>query len=180
MDFEGGKMSQEHKPESTMKQKAIHEGKELLVLFLYLAFFFCALVTYKMLLLKAYEGTTVDYGLALINALVIAKVILIGDFVKAVHKFETKALFLSVLYKAFIYGVLVFAFHVLEEWVKQLIHGGDLAKAIQEVNVDQLAARCLIIVCTFIPLFAFRELRRVLGEEKFHALIFKAGEAGEL
>ena len=35
-----------------MKQKAKHEGKELLLITAYLAFFFCALATYTTLLLK--------------------------------------------------------------------------------------------------------------------------------
>jgi hypothetical protein len=35
------------------------------------------------------------------------------------------------------------------------------------------------VFCTFLPLFAFRELRRVLGEERFAALFFRSGEAGE-
>ena len=45
-----------------MKQKAKHELKELLVIFSYLAFFFCALVTYSMLLLNEYQGSDPTNG----------------------------------------------------------------------------------------------------------------------
>ncbi len=166
-------MSEEPKSKSTMKQKAAREGKELLILFVYLGFFFCALVTYKTLLLKGYEKVSLDYGFALINALVIAKVILLGDFVKAVHKYESRPLIVSVLYKAFLYGLLVFAFHLVEEVVKELIHHGDIGKAFHEVQIDQLAIRCLIIFCTFLSLFGFRELRRAIGEEEFSNMVLR-------
>jgi hypothetical protein len=36
--------------------------------------------------------------------------------------------------------------------------------------LDELIGRSIIIFCAFIPLFAFRELRRVLGEEKLYEM----------
>jgi protein-S-isoprenylcysteine O-methyltransferase Ste14 len=168
-------MADETAPKKTMKQKAAHEGKELLILTAYLGFFFCALTTYKTLLLKGYESTSLDYGFALLNALIIAKVILIGDFVKVVHKYEAKALVWSIFYKAFVYGIFVFIFHLIEEAIKNLIHHGDIGKAFHDVKLDQTAIRCLIIFGTFLPLFAFRELRRVIGEEEFHHMVLHAG-----
>ncbi len=169
-------MADTTEPKKTMKQKVIHEGYELLLLFVYLGFFFCALVTYKGLLLKGYASVSLDYGFALLNALIIAKVILIGDFVKVVHKYEARALVYSVFYKALLYGLLVFAFHLVEELVKQLMHHGDIVRAFREVRLDDLGARCLIIFCTFLSLFGFRELRRVIGEQEFHTLVFRSSE----
>jgi hypothetical protein len=79
-------------------------------------------------------------------------------------------LLISALLKAFLYTVLVFAFHLVEELVKRLIHGKDLLGAFHEVRLDELAARSLVIFCTFIPFFAFRELGRVLGQDKLRAI----------
>jgi hypothetical protein len=159
----------------SMKQKAKHELKELTAIFLYLAFFFCALATYSMLLLDKYDIAYFNYGAALLNALVIAKVILIGEYAHLGRKHENKPLILSSLYKAFYFSVLVFGFHIVEEIVKRLVHGKGFAGAFHEVRLDDLAARTLIIFCTFLPLFAFRELQRVIGEEKFQNLFFKTG-----
>jgi hypothetical protein len=33
-------------------------------------------------------------------------------------------------------------------------------------------SRSIVVFCTFVPLFAFRELARVLGEEEFRRLFF--------
>lgn len=167
-------MHAEDAQKKTVKQKVEHEFEELAVLTLYLAFFFCALATYSMLLLNKFQISYFSYGTALINAVVIAKVILIGEAIKVGTKYEAKALVYSAIWKAFVFGLLVFAFHVLEEVIKRLVHGQGFAGALHEVRIDDLLSRTVIIFCTFIPLFLFRELRRVLADDKFRALIFRS------
>jgi hypothetical protein len=166
-------MNTENTQAVTLKQKAAHELVQLVAIFLYLAFFFCALVTYSMLLLKEFDVSYFTYGFALINALVVAKVILIGEYAHLGKKHEAKPLLLAAVHKAFLFTFLVFAFHVVEEVVRLLIHKESLATALREIRIDDLLGRSLVVFCTFIPLFAFRELQRVLGEENFRALFFR-------
>jgi hypothetical protein len=154
------------------KQKIKHELREMLELAAYLAFFFCALAVYDMLLLNQYDVVNWNFGFALINALVITKVIMIGEYAKLGRKYESRPLWLSAVWKAFIFGLLVYAFHIVEEVIKRLIHGADLARAPREIRFDQLAARSIVVFCIFVPLFAFREFRRVMGEDQFRALLF--------
>jgi hypothetical protein len=159
-----------------LKQKAMHEFRQYVAISLYLAFFFCAVTTYRMVLLKDFQDAYFNYGAALINALVVGKVILIGEYVRLGRKHEDKALLLSSIYKAFLFGLLVFGFHIVEEVIKRSLHGETLRGAFAEVHFDELVDRSLVIFCTFVPLFAFRELRRVLGEERFQQLIFHRSE----
>jgi hypothetical protein len=159
-----------------LKRKAEHELRELLEIFLYLAFFFCALTTYSMLLLDEFHVKYWNYAFALINALVITKVIMIGEYAHVGKRGESKALLLSAVWKAFLFGLLVFGFHVVEEMVKRLIHGSNVEAASHEIRVDQLLGRSLIVFCTFVPLFAFREFRRAMGEDKFRDLVFGANK----
>ena len=74
------------------KQKIKHELREMLELFLYLAFFFCALAIYDMLLLKQYSVEYWTVAFALINAAVITKVIMIGEYAKIGKRYEYKLL----------------------------------------------------------------------------------------
>jgi CRISPR/Cas system-associated protein endoribonuclease Cas2 len=164
---------------TSLKQKAAHEFREIATISLYLAFFFCALATYSMLLLGQFHISYFAYGAALINALVITKVILIGEAVDVGDKFESRPLFYSAIYKAFLYSLLVLAFHFLEEIIKRLVHGKDIAGAFHEIRLDELIARSVVVFCTFIPLFGFREMRRVLGEVKFRTLLFHDGTTQE-
>jgi hypothetical protein len=159
------------------KEKIKHELWEMTWLFLYLAFFFCALVAYDLFLLNQYEVAYWNFGFALLNAAVITKVIMIGEYAKLGKRHEDKSVLISTLWKSFVFGLLVFAFHIVEEVVKHMIHGSDLERASRELRLDQLASRTIVVFCTFIPLFAFREFRRVMGEVPFHALIF--GKKGE-
>lgn len=170
-------MTTENAKKSSLKQKAAHEFKEFAVIFLYLAFFFCALATYSMLLLDTYHVSYLNYGFALLNALVIAKVILIGEYMHLGNKHEAKPLLVSAVYKAFLFGLLVFGFHIVEELIRRLVHGASVATASREVRFDELLSRSLVVFSTFIPLFGFRELRRVLGDDKFHDLFFRIGSA---
>jgi hypothetical protein len=70
---------------------------------------------------------------------------------------------------------LVFSFHLLEEVIKQLVHGDTIASAFHQIRIDILICRSLVVFCTFIPLFAFRDLQRVLGEDNFRSLFFRSG-----
>ena len=170
-------MSAEHVERTGLKQKAVREFWDFAGISLYLAFFFCALSTYSMLLLGKFDISYFTYGVALINALVIAKVILIGEYARLGDKYKAKPLLYSSVYKAFLFTLLVLAFHILEEVIKRAMHGQGGAGALRDVRMDDLLGRSLIVFCTFIPLFAFRELERVLGEQNLRSLFFRTGAA---
>jgi len=72
-------MNRENSKTVGLKQKITYQFEELARISVYLAFFFCAVSTYKMLLLNEFHVSHFDYGAALINALVIGKVVLIGQ-----------------------------------------------------------------------------------------------------
>ncbi len=146
-------MNPENPKRAEVKQKITHELEELLVIFLYLAFFFCAVTTYRMLILNEFHVSYFNYGAALINALVIAKVILIGEYAHLGKRHESKPLLLAAIYKAFLFGLLVFVFHLIEEAIKRLYHGEKLVGALHGLNVDDALARSVVIFCAFIPLF---------------------------
>jgi hypothetical protein len=159
------------------KQKVKHELREMFELAAYLAFFFISLAVYDLLLLRQYTADSWNFGFALINALVITKVIMIGEYAKVGRRYEKRPLLVSAVWKAFIFGLLVYAFHIVEEAIKRLIHGAPATTIPREIHFDQLAGRSIVIFCIFVPLFAFRELQRVMGEDEFRTLLF--GSKGE-
>jgi hypothetical protein len=159
-----------------LKRKAIHEAVEFAWIFAFLAFFFCALVTYSTLLLREFHVKYLSYAFALINALIIAKVILIGELAHFGKKYEARPVLLSAIYKAVLFSLLVFGFHFVEEGIKGLLHGVSIARTFHEIRIDDLLGRSIVIFCVFIPLFAFREFRRVLGEDQFYNLLVRSRE----
>jgi len=132
---------------------------------------------YRRLLLAEYKIIYLHYGFALFKALVLAKVIMIGDILGLGRRLQDKPLIFTTLYKTFLFTILVGIFNALEYLVEGALHGEglDLAKGITELwaNADEVLARSLVVIFTFIPFFAFRELGRVLGERKIRDLFFR-------
>lgn len=84
-----------HFEKGGLKQKAVHELTQFIAIFLYLAFFFCAVTTYRMLLQSDFRDSYISYSFSVINALVVAKVILIGEYGHLGKRLENKPLLLS-------------------------------------------------------------------------------------
>jgi hypothetical protein len=171
----------DHEKTVALKQRAVHEFKDFMKISLYLAFFFCAVTLYTNLLLDKSHTWYLSYGAAVITALVTAKVILIGEAAKLGKRHESKSVFVAAIYKAFLFSLLVFAFHFVEELIKRLLHHGAAAEVSVGSHLHIQLARALVIFWAFIPLFTFMELRRVVGEEKFQRLVFyrREDERGE-
>src|SRR5271167_4422824 len=162
---------------AVLKQTIRHESGELFWIFLYLALFFCILSTYTMLLLDEFHVKYFTYGASLVNALVLSKVILLVEHARLGKRHENKPLIFSALYKAFLFGLLAVALHILEEIIKSIWQGQDLAGAFHELTsrrINEVLIRNLVIFCAFIPFFTFREMRRILGEGKLFDLFFRS------
>ena len=172
-------MSDNEKAKVSLTQRVKHELIEFWVIALYLMFFFCALVAYTMLLLKKYDvnNDALNFGFAIVNALVIGKVILVGEMMHLGRGYEKRPLWQSVLLKSVVFSVLVLVFHIVEEMVKRIIHGEPRGTVWHNLHIEDMVSRALVIFCAFIPLFGFRELRRVLGAEKLYAVLRGRGVA---
>ncbi len=152
-------------------QRITHELKDYFAISAYLAVLFCAMAAYTMLLARQFDDVSpLNFTFALINALVIGKVILLGEMLHLGRRAETLPLYQSALIKALLFGILIFLFHLIEEFIKRLIHHEPTGTVLERLDLEQLAARSIIILIALVPLFAFRELSRVLGESRLHAL----------
>ena len=162
-----------------LKEKAAEELRLLLIITAYLAAFFVAFATYRRLVSRELGVSTFRYGFALVEALVIAKVILIGKAIGIDKKTTGKALGCSVLRASILYGVLVGVFGILEHVIEGLVHGKDLAASIEDLlgqGLYEILGKTLVMFVAFIPFFAFGELDRVLGGKKLFGLFFRKGE----
>ena len=149
-----------------LKQKILHELIKYWLIVLYMAIFFGAFSSYRMLLLAHHGISYEDYGISVIRALVLAKVVLVAENLRLGRGYEEKPLVVPTLYKTFLFTVCVAVFDIAEDLVRGLIAGLGPMGAVDEVMSRfnyELLSRALVIFFAFIPLFAVRELRRVLG-----------------
>ena len=158
---------------SKAKQKITHEFKEFLIVTLFLAPFFLSFEGFKISLLHEPGNSLFKYGIALLNALVLSKVILIGELVGLGKKSEHKPLIVSTIHKAGMFTVLYVIFRMLEHVIRGLIHGETFLHSVAIADKGVILARALTVFFAFIPLFALFEIRRVMGEHEFLSLFIR-------
>ena len=160
-----------------LKEKAAEEFRLLVLITAYLAAFFAAFLTYRRLISREFGVTAFHYGYALLEALIIAKVILIGKAMGLGRK-TRRTLASSVLRSSLVYGGLVAAFEVLEHVIDGLIHHKTLAESLATLldkGIYEILGRTLVIFVAFVPFFAIWELGSLIGDKKLFDLFFRKG-----
>ena len=156
--------------------KISHELIEYGINAIYMALVFASFTEYRRLLLAAHDIVYTNYWVAVIEGLVLGKVIMIGSILRFGRWVEDKPLIVPTLYKTVIFTVLVAAFKVIEHGLRGLWHGvgfmGGLAE-VAEQGVEIALANALVIFVGFIPFFAVKEMGRVWGAERIWALFFR-------
>jgi hypothetical protein len=169
-------MNNTDKKKGDLKKKIVHELGEYLIIVCYLTLVFAAFTQYRRILLSAYGIDYMNYGVAVIEALILGKVIMIGDILHLGRGFEQQPLIYPTLLKTSVFTVFVAVFTLIEHAVKGLWQGtGAMGGLIHffEKGPYEFLANSLVVFVAFIPFFAFKELQRVFGVEKLRALFFK-------
>jgi len=178
--------SQEHnanEKKNGWKHKIVHELVAYWVNVLYLTLFFSVFTSYRRLLMAHYDIGYAEWGISLIKALVLAKVILIVDLLRITHSLEDRPLIVPTLYKTFVFSLFVALFAVVESAIRGFLQGKGLEGALDHLlsqGTSEFLSRCLVAFCAFIPYFAFKELGRVLGKGKLGELFFRKNRSGKV
>lgn len=161
------------------KQRAIRELVNYWINFVYLAVVFGLFAWYRRLILAEYDIKYLKYGVAIIEALILAKVILIGDMIGLGREFKNRPLIYPTLYNSVVFSLFVGLFAIIEHTVGGLLRGKGAIAGLTELRAQgwyELLARCLITFVMFVPFFAFKELAKVFGKEgKLGKLFFRKG-----
>lgn len=142
----------------------------------YLAAFLCALTLYRDLTAGGPGLRSFRYGYNLLEALLLAKVILLGKALHVGKRLPSGVLIVRVLALTLVYGVLVLAFNALEHILESVLRGESVRTALEALlgkGRNEILVRTLVILVAFIPIFSLSELGRVLGAEKVGALFFR-------
>jgi len=162
------------------KAKVGHELIEYGFNVFYLMLVFASFTVYRRLSLAAYDIQYTNYGVSVIEALILGKVIMIGGVLRLGRGLESRPLIYPTLYKTVVFTILVAVFKVIEHTIKGLWHGQGIAgsvAAISEKGWELVLANSLVVLVAFIPFFAVKELGRVLGKQRMWQLFFRKGSA---
>ena len=158
-----------------LKEKAKEELRLLLIITVYLGILFWAFIAYKHLIKRELGVTSFHYGFAAIEAVVIAKVILIGKAMGLGKRDFGRALAWVVLRISLVYGFLIGLFSVLEHVIEGVIHGKSVAEAFAAIGSEgtyEILARTIVLFVALIPFFAIWKLDEELGERRLSEIFF--------
>lgn len=159
----------------SLAAKAVEEFRRFVVLFLYLWLLFAMFVVNQSIVLREHGIPFFTQGFALINALVLAKVMLLFEAFDPGRWLRRRPLIYPILFEAFLLTVLFLVVHIIEKAIEGLVHGKRLAESLPSIGGGSfvgLLSVAVILFIALIPFFAFRNLGLVLGRDRLIALIF--------
>lgn len=153
---------------------ALREARKLVVIFLYLWVLFGLFALHKSILLPE-EGILYGQGFAIVNAFVLAKVMLVADNLHVGENFETRPLIYPVLFKSALFAIILVCFDLIEEVVVGTLRGKSISESIDAIGggtLEGILSVGVIIFVVLIPFFAFREMTKVVGNREMRDLLF--------
>jgi hypothetical protein len=159
-----------------IKHKFFKATKEFVVIALYLWLVFGLFAIYRSVILAKDHVSIPEESFALINALVLGKVVLsarklhLGNFV------DDAPLIYPTLVKSALFAAILAVFKILEEAAGALYRGKSFHEGIADLGGGTwqgIVCLAVILFLLLIPFFGFAELQRVLGEGKLQELFFR-------
>jgi len=160
---------------ATLKEKVRHEAKSFLVIFLYVWAILALFALHKDFILQ--RSPLSGQLLAIINAAVLGKVILVLEMLKVGDRqLRRHRAIWRILAKSVVFGLLLLAFHVVEEGIGGWIHHKTFAQSLAEIDGGRLlemGALAVLIMVALMPYFFLREIVDAIGHAKLKAILFE-------
>ncbi len=147
--------------------------------FAFLLVFLWAFTWYRRLILAEYHIQYSGYWAPLLQAAILAKIVMIGDALHLGRKFQNKPRAITALYRTVVYSILVVLFSFAEHIIGAKIHGKTAADGIAEIankGIDEILAWCVVFFAAFLPFFLLKEVERAFGVEKVRGMLFRRHE----
>jgi hypothetical protein len=167
----------------SFKHRFSEAMREFLFIALYLWVILGLFVVYRSVVLAQEHIPPLEKGFAVINALMLGKVILVAKELRLGELRRDVPLIYPTLLKSALFSVVMAAFKILEEAGKGVYRGRSFQQSIGDLaggTWQGILCVTLLLFVMLIPFFDFTELQRVLGERKLRELFFhRRPEAGE-
>jgi len=156
-----------------LKQKVGHEMREYLVISFYLFVVFSLLVVHKSIILGEHHIDYTVHGFALINALALAKVMLVAQDLHLADQFHDAPLICPTLVKSFVFTVVLACFKIAEGFVIGRIYGRSFQKNLSGGTWKGILTLAALDFAMLIPFFGVTELRPVFGADRLFGVFFR-------
>jgi hypothetical protein len=162
-----------------LKEKAISEIRQFAVIVGYLWMLFVLLQLHKVTVLREQDPMAplgYQVGFALINALILGKIILIAEAFHLGERFKAKPLVYAILFKSAVFSVLLMCCDMLEEVLVGAFHHKSIIESMPKLGgggTEGILLVGLMVFIVLIPFFSFSEIAQSIGEDKLFSMIFR-------
>jgi hypothetical protein len=159
-----------------LTQTAYHEAKEGLVIAFYLWVVFALLEMHKSVILGEHHIDIPAHGFALVNALALAKVVLVGRRLHLADNLLPNApLIYPALLKSATFTLLLALVKILEDEAVGLYRGKSFNQSLADLGGGSwkaILSLAAIMFVVLIPFFGYTELQKILGEGTLEHIFF--------
>lgn len=159
---------------ATHRAKAVSGLKRFGVIFLYFWGLLAISALHKSLILSE-SGIHERQGFAVLNALLLAKILFVAEELKVGEHYEREPLIYAMVFKAVVYSILLVCFEILEGLAIGYFRGRPPVESLSDVGGGTpfgILTTTLLLFAALLPFFGMRELCAVLGEAELHRLLF--------
>ncbi|MBN8999491.1 MAG: hypothetical protein J0H54_08855 [Rhizobiales bacterium] len=157
-----------------LRHRVVAEVRLFLVLFIYLWLLLGLFVLNEGVVNRQHGDAFVFQGFALLNALVLAKIMMVAEHFDYSRWLRREPLILTILFEALVCTGLFLAFHIVERSLVAAWHGRPITADAISVGGGGLFGLAIVVIILFVsllPFFAFKHVTRVIGRERMQQLL---------
>jgi hypothetical protein len=163
-----------------LEKRIVNETKEYLVVAGYFMLFLVSVTTYRTLILKEYDIDTFVLGWAVVQAMILGKIVLIGQFLHLGDKLVGRPLIVVTLWKSVLFSLFAAFLIGAEHAATALVHHRPLLDEFRFSGGHgyEMVARFQLMLVAFVPFFALRVTAQRAGQDSLYELLFARSASG--
>lgn len=170
-------------PGRSIRTWLTHELKRFLILFVNLWILLSLFVLNQALIERAAGNEVLFQGFAILNALILAKVMLAAEYLDLGRWLRRQPLALTIVLEGFLYTALFMLVHVLERVLVGVLGGRTLFASLPSFGGGGFTGALIVaaILCvSLLPFFTFKHVARAIGPERLQAILFKRRNGADI
>lgn len=157
------------------RERGVAEAKRFVIIFIYLWALFGLFVLHQRIVLHERGVGYTFHGVAVLNALVLAKVMLVFEDLDLGRWLPRRRLIYRISGESLLLTILFIVMHLGEQRVIEALRGEQIsgAEAIGGGGIGGLLSVAAIVFVALMPFFAFKNVSRALGRGRLEAILIK-------
>jgi hypothetical protein len=163
-------------------ERLLEEVRRFLVLFFYLWILLGLFVLNQTIVARQQSQEVVFHGFAIMNALILAKVMLVAEDLELARWLKKKPIALTIVFEAVLCTGILMGFHVLEAVAIAFYRGTSIGNGMPSFGGGGLFGLLIVALILFVcllPFFAFKNVTHIIGWGRMKEILFSRPISGQ-